>query len=70
MTLRASLSSHVVNNLYEYQKNAAPRRVARIIDVSPVQPKIQGIRLNGIKTVQALLLIDEHLLADLPEFRA
>lgn len=50
MTLRASLSSQERNNLYEYQKNAAPRIEARIIEVKPVQPSIQGIKLKGMSS--------------------
>lgn len=50
MTRFASLSSHERNSLYEYQKNAAPSMVAKIIDVNPVQPKIHGMRLKGINS--------------------
>ena len=48
INIRASLSAHVVNNLKEYQKNAAPKSVANTIDVQPVQPSNHGIKLKGI----------------------
>jgi hypothetical protein len=42
------LSSHVKNNLYEYQKKINPAIVAIIKVATPVIPNTQGKRENGI----------------------
>ena len=44
----ASLSEHVLNNLYDCRKNNKPKTVATIKETVPVQPNSHGNKLNGI----------------------